>query len=94
MTMRAIVYAVVMTLLLAESARAEWGTVFDPTPLRSGPGTNYKKIATIPEEAELDFSKCKDGWCRVKWKDKIGYVERSDLYDEDEAFECNFMGFS
>ncbi len=42
--------------------------------MRSGPGTNYQKIASIPGSAVLTVSGEDNGWYEVSYDGKVGYV--------------------
>lgn len=55
----------------------------DITKVRSGPGGNWKVIATIPPQTKVNVSGCSRGWmnkwCKVRYEGKSGYVDRSFL---------------
>lgn len=42
--------------------------------MRSGPGTGYSKITTIPKDSSVIVLDSKDGWYLVKWEDYEGYI--------------------
>lgn len=42
--------------------------------LRTGPGTNYEVIATMPGGAVVDVEGCRDSWCRVDYRGRAGWA--------------------
>lgn len=42
--------------------------------MRSGPGTSYSKITTLPKNSSVIVLNSKDGWYLVKWGDYQGYI--------------------
>jgi len=42
--------------------------------LRTGPGTNYQVIATMPGGAVVDVEGCRSGWCRVEYRGREGWA--------------------
>jgi len=42
---------------------------------RTGPGTQYQKIMTIPAGAQLDIVSCGQRWCVVNFAGTMGYVD-------------------
>lgn len=42
--------------------------------LRSGPGTGYKKVASIPADAVLSITGIENGWYKTSYNGKEGYV--------------------
>lgn len=55
----------------------------DITKVRSGPGGDWKTIATIPPGTQVNVSGCSRGWlnkwCKVRYEGKSGYVDGSFL---------------
>jgi cell wall-associated NlpC family hydrolase len=45
-----------------------------PLNLRSGPGTDYDKVTTIPATATLTVTGVDNGWYKVSYNDTVGYV--------------------
>jgi uncharacterized protein YraI len=68
---------------LALCAAAVAGEVSSPVNVRSGPGTNWPVVATIPAGADLQVLSCSAGWrwrwCQVQAGDVKGYVNQSAL---------------
>lgn len=44
--------------------------------LRSGPGTNYARLTTVPAGAYVDVYDC-SSWCRVSWNGYEGWISGS-----------------
>lgn len=42
--------------------------------MRSGPGTGYSKITTLPKDSSVIVINSKDGWYLVKWDNYQGYI--------------------
>lgn len=47
--------------------------------MRSGPGTKYELLLTMPAGAAVQTSGCARGWCRVSWNSYSGFVSQSGL---------------
>lgn len=75
--------------------------------LRSGPGTSYSKVASIPASAVLTVTGEESGWYKVSYSGKDGYVSAdyitivdsaptasSDLAAQVIAYAKQFMGCS
>ncbi len=69
--------------VLALSAGANAGEVASPVNVRSGPGTGWPVVATIPAGTDLQVLSCTTGWrwrwCQVQAGDVKGYVHQSAL---------------
>ena len=72
-------FATAMTL--ATSAFAASAMVTTDLNLRTGPGTNYGRIAAMPGGAIVDVRGCTRGysWCRVYWNGYEGWAASSYL---------------
>ena len=72
-------FATAMTL--ASSAFAASAMVTTDLNLRTGPGTNYGRIAAMPGGAIVDVRGCTRGysWCRVYWNGYEGWAASSYL---------------
>jgi len=42
--------------------------------LRTGPGTQYRVIGSMPRGARVDVAGCSRGWCEVQWGGRRGYA--------------------
>lgn len=47
--------------------------------VRSGPGTQYPVIATIPDGAAVNSSGCRSGWCHVDYRGHVGWASQAYL---------------
>lgn len=47
--------------------------------MRSGPGTQYDVITTLPGGARFDVSSCNGGWCQGSYRGTTGFVSASYL---------------
>lgn len=61
----------VATLAAAEAAPAR--TTADLN-LRSGPGTHYHIVASMPRGSLVDILGCTRGWCEVAWRGRVGWA--------------------
>lgn len=59
------------------SAAAQTAVSLDLANLRSGPGTGYAVITTVPQNAPLNVLRCRNSWCRVSWQGQTGYIAAS-----------------
>lgn len=65
--------------LLVSAGIASAATVSNDLNLRSGPGTGYRVIDTMPAGAYVNVIGCSDSWCRVNWHGRVGYASASYL---------------
>jgi len=66
-------------VLLASAGLASAATVTNDLNLRSGPGTGYRVIETMPAGANVRVVSCGGSWCRVRWHGRVGYASASYL---------------
>lgn len=71
-----------MMILSPLSAKAETATTTQNVNLRSGPGTEYERLATLAAGIRVDILKCETSWCRVAGQGirgwvSAGYLERA-----------------
>lgn len=71
--------AVAAGALVLSSGIAAAATVTNDLNLRSGPGTGYRVIGTMPQGAYVDVIGCDGSWCRVNWQGAVGYASASYL---------------
>lgn len=77
--MTAIAGAVAAAALLAPSlAEASTGYTKSSVNLRTGPGTRYHVIMTVPGGARVDVGRCST-WCQITYHRRGGYVLASRL---------------
>ena len=65
--------------LLLSAGIAQAATVTNDLNLRSGPGTRYGVVDTMPAGADVDVIGCGGAWCRVNWQGRVGYASSSYL---------------
>jgi uncharacterized protein YraI len=65
--------------LLLSAGIASAATVTNDLNLRSGPGTGYGVVGTMPAGAYVDVIGCGGSWCRVNWQGVVGYASASYL---------------
>jgi uncharacterized protein YraI len=66
-------------LLSAGAAAAAPAVVSTDLNMRSGPGTQYGVITTIPGGATVDVDGCTGSWCAVNFNGRSGYASASYL---------------
>ena len=57
--------------------------------LRSGPGTKYELLLTMPAGADVQTSGCSRRWCKVSWNSYSGYASQSGLALREAAAAPN-----
>jgi uncharacterized protein YraI len=77
MQLKSIMLAAGVLALSAGAAAA--ATVTNDLNLRSGPGTGYGVITSMPAGAYVDVLDCSGSWCRVDWQGTVGYASASYL---------------
>jgi uncharacterized protein YraI len=68
--------AIALMLALAQPAMAE---AFDAMTtgavnVRSGAGTEFERLTTLPRGTPVSVNACDDGWCAIKAGDVVGWV--------------------
>lgn len=71
--------AIVAGALVLSGGIAAAATVTNDLNLRSGPGTGYRVIGTMPAGAYVDVMGCDGSWCQVNWEGAVGYASASYL---------------
>lgn len=77
MTMKTFTSRLGLTLaacLIGGAAMAYPAQVSRDLNLRSGPGTNYQVVATMPGGAVVDVEGCRGSWCRVEYRGRQGWA--------------------
>ncbi|MGE0212931.1 MAG: SH3 domain-containing protein [Parvibaculaceae bacterium] len=79
--LRRFLFAAAMALGLLQAAPALAAQAYTATDLnlRTGPGTEYDRILTIPANTGVGVLACQQGWCRVSAFGQIGWVSASYL---------------
>lgn len=66
-------------LLVAGASAANAAVVSGDLNLRSGPGTGYRVIDTMPAGSYVDVLGCTGSWCEVQFGGMTGYASASYL---------------
>ncbi|HMB10789.1 I78 family peptidase inhibitor [Saliniramus sp.] len=66
--------AALFLLLCAGQAMAYPASTTADLNMRSGPGTQYRVIATIPRGGRVEVINCSRGWCDLIWSGRRGYA--------------------
>jgi uncharacterized protein YraI len=66
-------------LMIAGATAANAAVVSGDLNLRSGPGTGYRVIDTMPAGSYVDVLGCTGSWCRVQFGGAVGYASASYL---------------
>ena len=66
-------------VLSASAASAAPATAEADVNMRSGPGTEYGVVTTIPAGAPVDVGSCNGSWCAVSYGRNSGYTSRNYL---------------
>lgn len=74
MRMKLFALAAGLVLASAGTALAAPGRATADLNLRSGPGTAYRVIDTMPAGAVVDIRGCRGAWCRVAFEGATGYA--------------------
>lgn len=69
-------------VLALTTASAAAAVVTNDLNLRSGPGTQYGVITSMPAGARVDVGGCRGNWCQVNWRGRSGYASASYLSGE------------
>jgi len=77
MFMKSLLGAVVVLALSTSLAPAAPAEVERTGNVRSGPGTGYRVVATLPAGSVVDVGSCTGSWCRVAFEGGEGYMARS-----------------
>jgi uncharacterized protein YraI len=72
--MRLKILSLVAGALLLSASAASAAVVTRDLNLRSGPGTGYQIIGTMPAGAQVVVLGCGGAWCRVNWRGTEGFA--------------------
>jgi uncharacterized protein YraI len=70
-------------LMLAGASAANAAVVSGDLNLRSGPGTGYRVMDTMPAGSYVDVIGCTGSWCRVEFGGTVGYASANYLSGGD-----------
>jgi uncharacterized protein YraI len=73
-------------LMLAGAGAANAAVVTGDLNLRSGPGTGYNVIDTMPAGSRVDILGCTGSWCEVAFGGMTGYASASYLGGGSQAY--------
>lgn len=73
-------------LLLAGIGAANAAVVSSDLNLRSGPGTGYRVIDTMPAGSYVDVAGCTGSWCQVQFGGITGYASANYLSGENADY--------
>ncbi|MGB7101823.1 MAG: SH3 domain-containing protein [Xanthobacteraceae bacterium] len=62
------------------------GTAANEAKLRQTPTNASKVLATIPRGSAIKIGDCSNGWCRVWWSGREGYVLAKSVHISERAF--------
>ncbi|MGD9867274.1 MAG: SH3 domain-containing protein [Hyphomicrobiales bacterium] len=79
-------FAIAASALALGAAPAAAAVVTGDLNLRSGPGTEYRVIASMPEGAQVNTGSCSGNWCHVNWRGYSGYASASYLSGESRGY--------
>ena len=84
MRLKTLLFAAGVVLLSAGAASA--AVVTRDLNLRSGPGTRYAVIDTMPAGAHVAVLGCGGAWCRVGWRGAQGFASARYLAGDGAAY--------
>lgn len=77
--MRLRTLALAAGVLMVSAGGASATVVTNDLNLRSGPGTGYQVVDTMPAGARVNVLSCTGSWCRVDWRGEVGFASSSYL---------------
>lgn len=84
MRMACCALASALALCSVESADARSARLLGISAMRVSPGWSYPIVAVVPRGALVNARYCiSNGWCRVKWRGKLGWIEGKSLRTRD-----------
>jgi hypothetical protein len=64
---------------MATAAMAAPAETAGAAALRSGPGSGYRVVASLPPHAIVDIGNCAGNWCPARWRGVGGYISLASL---------------
>lgn len=83
--------AALMLMGLSVSAFASIATVAANVNVRSGPGVNFVKVATLPAGYRVDMGQCRGSWCQVNAGGVYGWVSARYLRSSGAGRAQNYV---
>ena len=76
-----------LTVCAAGAAQAATVTTLTDLKMRSGPGTGYAAVTTLPQGVQLHLGDCTDDlhWCKVYWRGREGWASSHYLSEPGDA---------
>jgi uncharacterized protein YraI len=69
-----------LALGIVQPADAKSARVLGMSAMRTSPGWSYPIVAVVPRGKLVNARYCiSNGWCRVKWRGKSGWIEWKSL---------------
>jgi uncharacterized protein YraI len=93
-TIKKLLLGASLVALSAGAAAAAPAVVESGLNLRSGPGTGYAVVATMPAGARVDARDCSGSWCRVSYDGTAGYASRAYLDIETAGVAPQYSYYS
>lgn len=73
-TNRAYLALLTVDLLANVTGCSDPGMATGQTELRQAPAAESKVLAVIPKGGSISVGDCSNGWCRVSWNGRDGYI--------------------
>jgi len=83
---KTLISAAITTLVIASGASAGEGWATRDLNIRSGPGTDYYVVTSMPTCGKMQVYESENGWYRVNWKGNEGWV--SARYVAEDTYGC------
>jgi uncharacterized protein YraI len=72
-------FAVALVCATVEAAQAYPAAARASVNMRTGPATTYRVAMVVPRGAQVDVRSCTTAWCRIAYRNRLGYVSRAYL---------------
>jgi uncharacterized protein YraI len=77
--MKRLAFLVAAILAMPATAQTYRSATTGNVNLRSGPGVDHERVATLPRGTEVFVDDCRQGWCLVESLGVVGWVSASHL---------------
>ena len=85
MHLKSLSLAAGLFLASAAAAAAAPAAVTSDINVRSGPGTKYAAIGSVPAGATVNVLSCNGAWCRIAFGNRQGFINNTYLAAADEG---------
>ena len=75
-----------VALIVSLAGCSDSGTVTNEAKLQQSPAGSSKVLAIIPQGSAIGVGDCSNGWCRVSWNGRDGYVLTKSVHLSQHAF--------